>query len=110
MKPTIEGMIREGKDLNGALYVGVMLTDKGVKVIEYNLRFGDPETQIQLRLLKSDLLSVIWDVVHGKLDPKFVVSHKQAAVGIVVASEKIIRENRLRVGRLAVWICPFQKM
>ena len=67
-KPTIEAMNKEGRTFTGCLYFGLMLTEKGPKVIEYNCRFGDPETQVVLPLLESDLLDIMLKIYHGKLD------------------------------------------
>lgn len=66
--PTIEGMAKEGAPFKGVLYFSLMLTDDGPKVIEYNSRFGDPETQAVLPLLNSDLLNIMIAVRSGKLD------------------------------------------
>ena len=64
---TVEAMKKEGRTFKGCLYFGLMLTPKGPKVIEYNCRFGDPETQVVLPLLKSDLLTVMQATAAGKL-------------------------------------------
>ena len=66
--PTVRAMEAEGCPFAGCLYFGLMLTPKGPKVIEYNCRFGDPETQVVLPLLKSDLLDIFVAVSQGKLD------------------------------------------
>lgn len=84
--PTIEAMNSEGRSFSGCLYFGLMLTSKGPKVIEYNCRFGDPETQVVLPLLESDLLDImlaIWDKNLDKAEIKF--SEKSAAC-VVMAS------------------------
>jgi phosphoribosylamine--glycine ligase len=65
--PTIRGMANEGLSFKGVLYAGLMLTGDGPKVLEYNVRFGDPETQAILPLLKSDLIAVLDDAVEGRL-------------------------------------------
>jgi len=65
--PTIRAMKAEGRTFKGCLYFGLMLTPKGPKVIEYNCRFGDPETQVVLPLLESDLLTVMQATTEGKL-------------------------------------------
>ena len=67
-KPTIEAMNKEGRSFSGCLYFGLMITEKGPKVIEYNCRFGDPETQVVLPLLESDLLDIMLKIYDGKLD------------------------------------------
>ena len=63
--PTIEGMTEEGRTYKGALYAGLMLTEDGPKVLEYNCRFGDPETQPQMLRLKSDLVDILLAAVDG---------------------------------------------
>ena len=65
--PTIRAMKQEGRTFQGCLYFGLMLTEDGPKVIEYNCRFGDPETQVVLPLLKTDLLTIFQAVMEGKL-------------------------------------------
>lgn len=84
--PTIEAMNAEGRTFKGCLYFGLMLTDKGPKVIEYNCRFGDPETQVVLPLLKSDLLTVMKAVTEGKLSEASVEFSKESACCVVMAS------------------------
>src|SRR5699024_12846631 len=78
-------MVEEGSAFKGILYAGLMMTDDGQKVIEFNTRFGDPETQVVLPLLENDLLQVMLDVLEGK-DPALQWS-KEACVGVVVAAE-----------------------
>lgn len=85
--PTIRAMNEEGRTFQGCLYFGLMLTPDGPKVIEYNCRFGDPETQVVLPLLETDLFTVMQAVTNGTLgdlDVKF--GHKSAAC-VVLASE-----------------------
>ena len=84
--PTVEAMKREGRPFKGCLYFGLMLTPKGPKVIEYNCRFGDPETQVVLPLLKSDLLTVMQATAAGKLKDTPVEWKDGAACCVVVAS------------------------
>ena len=84
--PTINAMNAEGRTFKGCLYFGLMLTEKGPKVIEYNCRFGDPETQVVLPLLESDLLTVMQAVTAGKLadiEVKFADAH---ACCVIMAS------------------------
>ena len=83
---TLEGLIRSGYDYRGALYAGVMLTADGPKVLEYNCRFGDPETQAVLPLLDADLLSLAADCAAGDLDEGILPAHRGACVGITLAS------------------------
>lgn len=80
-----DGLIAEGRSFTGILYAGLMQTAEGTKVIEFNTRFGDPETQVVLPLLKNDLLQVFQDVLAGK-DPGLAWKD-EACVGVVVASK-----------------------
>ena len=86
IEPTLAGLIAEGIDYRGALYVGVMLTPDGPKVLEYNARFGDPETQAVLPLLDADLLALAADCAAGKLTPGILPVHPGACVGVTIAS------------------------
>ncbi|MBE6764221.1 MAG: phosphoribosylamine--glycine ligase [Ruminococcaceae bacterium] len=84
--PTIEAMAKEGRPFAGCLYFGLMLTPNGPKVIEYNCRFGDPETQVVLPLLKSDLLTVMQACANGTLDQVSVEFDNGAAACVIIAS------------------------
>lgn len=84
--PTIAAMNAEGRTFRGCLYFGLMLTPKGPKVIEYNCRFGDPETQVVLPLLQSDLLTIMQATVDGTLDKTEVRFADGAACCVVLAS------------------------
>ena len=84
--PTIEAMKAEGRPFKGCLYFGLMITKDGPKVIEYNCRFGDPETQVVLPLLKSDLLTIMQAVSDGKLAETAVEFSDGAACCVVMAS------------------------
>ena len=85
--PTINAMNSEGRTFKGCLYFGLMLTPKGPKVIEYNCRFGDPETQVVLPLLESDLLTVMQATTNGTLD-KIEVKFKDAHACCVIMASK----------------------
>ena len=85
--PTIEAMNAEGRSFRGCLYFGLMLTPDGPKVIEYNCRFGDPETQVVLPLLKSDLLTVMRACRDGRLAETPVEFSDGAACCVVLASD-----------------------
>ncbi len=85
--PTINAMNNEGRTFRGCLYFGLMITPDGPKVIEYNCRFGDPETQVVLPLLKSDLLTIMMAVRNGELKESDVVFDKGAACCVVLASK-----------------------
>ena len=85
--PTINAMKSEGRTFKGCLYFGLMLTPKGPKVIEYNCRFGDPETQVVLPLLESDLLDIMFAVENENLSPDMVKFSDKSACCIVMASK-----------------------
>ena len=85
--PTIEAMKREGRTFRGCLYFGLMLTADGPKVIEYNCRFGDPETQVVLPLLESDLIDIMLAVHSGRLTADMVRFSSAHACCVVLASE-----------------------
>ncbi len=85
--PTIEAMNKEGRTFKGCLYFGLMLTENGPKVIEYNCRFGDPETQVVLPLLESDLLTVMRAVTDGRLSECEVKFSDKNACCVIMASE-----------------------
>lgn len=83
---TIRGMSAEGHPFQGLLYAGLILTKEGPKVIEFNCRFGDPETQSVLTLLKSDLFTVLQACITGRIASVSLQWEKKVAVGVVVAS------------------------
>lgn len=85
--PTINAMKAEGRTFKGCLYFGLMLTPNGPKVIEYNCRFGDPETQVVLPLLESDLLDIMLAVEDEKLSPDMVKFSNKSACCVVMASK-----------------------
>ena len=85
-QPTVNAMNQEGRSFKGCLYFGLMITEKGPKVIEYNCRFGDPETQVVLPLLESDLLTVMQATTNGTLAETEVKFKKGAAACVVMAS------------------------
>ena len=84
--PTIAAMNAEGRTFRGCLYFGLMITKDGPKVIEYNCRFGDPETQVVLPLLKSDLLTIMRACEDGTLDQTDVEFSDGAACCVILAS------------------------
>ncbi len=85
--PTINAMKSEGREFRGCLYFGLMLTKDGPKVIEYNCRFGDPETQVILPLLESDLLTVMQATTEGKLSETEVEFSDKNACCVIIASK-----------------------
>ncbi|XP_040041617.2 trifunctional purine biosynthetic protein adenosine-3 isoform X1 [Gasterosteus aculeatus] len=87
LQKTVDGMREEGTPYVGVLYAGLMLTKQGLKVLEFNCRFGDPECQVLLPLLKSDLYEVILNTMSGKLVSSAPVWHQDSsAVTVVMAS------------------------
>jgi phosphoribosylamine--glycine ligase len=87
IKPTLDGMREEGSPFSGCLYVGLMITNEGPKVVEYNCRFGDPETQVVLPVLKGDFLKLLYSSAIGKLDRDAVHYEDGCAVCVVVSSK-----------------------
>jgi phosphoribosylamine---glycine ligase len=85
--PTVQGMAEEGMPFVGVLYAGLMLTSQGPKVLEFNARFGDPEAQVLLPLLESDLIEVLLACVEGRLDQTPVQWKNEAAVTVVMAAQ-----------------------
>lgn len=85
--PTIEGMKKEGRTFKGCLYFGLMLTPNGPKVIEYNCRFGDPETQVVLPLLESDLFEIMLATTNGTLESTPVKWSKGSACCVIYATK-----------------------
>jgi phosphoribosylamine--glycine ligase len=86
IKPTLEGMADSGRKFVGCLYFGLMITKSGVKVVEFNCRFGDPETQAVLPLLEGDFLQLLNSAASGKLIPGSVRYSGGASVCVVAAS------------------------
>lgn len=83
---TVRAMMEEGRPYRGLLYPGIMVTADGPQVLEFNCRFGDPETQALLPRMKSDLLEVLWAVANNRLDEVQVEWSDDACVGVVLAS------------------------
>lgn len=86
IRPTIDAMNQEGRTFQGVLYFGLMLTEKGPKVLEYNARFGDPETQVVLPRLKTDLLEIMEAILEERLEHIKIEWDDSAAVCVVAAS------------------------
>ncbi len=86
-RPTMAAMKAEGREFVGILFVGLMLTEHGPKVLEYNARFGDPETQVVLPRMKSDLIEVMEACIDGRLDGIELEFEDNAAVCVVLASD-----------------------
>ena len=85
-KPTIAAMQKEGRPFKGCLYFGLMLTSNGAKVVEYNCRFGDPETQVVLPLLETDLVDIMEAVWEEKLDQLDIKWSDKSCACVVIAS------------------------
>ena len=85
--PAVKGLSRVGSPFYGVLYAGLMIKEGAPFVLEFNARFGDPETQVVLPLMKTDLLDVLEAVVEHRLDQLYVEWHDLAAVCVVLTSE-----------------------
>jgi phosphoribosylamine--glycine ligase len=86
LEPTISGMRQEGRPYRGVLYTGLMLTPDGPRVLEYNCRFGDPETQVLMPLLNVDVAQLLLRCAQGRLESESVAVRNAAAVCVVLAS------------------------
>ncbi len=86
LDPTLKGFQKDGLDFKGVLFIGLMITDDGPKVIEFNNRFGDPETQSVLPRMKSDLLDILLAVTENRLSEQTIEWSDQKAVCVVMAS------------------------
>jgi phosphoribosylamine--glycine ligase len=86
VQPTMDGMKKEGTPFKGVLFAGLMLTKQGPKLLEYNVRFGDPETQVLMARFSGDLYKVLLDCSKGTLNSKDITFHKDAAVCVVMAA------------------------
>jgi len=86
LKPTLKGLQREGRRYKGVLYAGLILTKEGPKVLEFNARFGDPETQVVLPRLKTDLIDILNAVIEGSLHKINIEWKNNSVVCVVVAS------------------------
>ncbi len=86
-QPTVDAMAAEGRAFQGIIFFGLMLTEKGPRVLEYNARFGDPETQVVLPRMKNDIIEVMEACIDGKLDEIDLQFEDNAAVCVVLASK-----------------------
>ena len=104
MKPTMSAMNAEGRTFKGVLYFGLMKTKEGMKVIEYNSRFGDPETQVVLPMLKTDLLDIFEAVTDERLSEIKIEWEEGACVCVVLASGgypvKYEKGKEIKIGKL----------
>ena len=86
IRPTIRGMAKEGRTFKGCLYFGLMLTETGPRVVEYNCRFGDPETQVILPLIQNDLIEIMLASLKGEISKIKLRTHYANAVCVIIAS------------------------
>ena len=86
-QPTVDAMAAEGRPFKGVIFFGLMLTEEGPKVLEYNARFGDPEAQVVLPRMKNDIIDVVEACIDGTLDKVDLQFEDNAAVCVVLASE-----------------------
>ena len=86
-QPTMDAMASEGRPFTGILFTGLMLTEDGPKVLEYNARFGDPEAQVVLPRMKNDMIEVMEACIDGKLSDVTLEFEENAAVCVVLASD-----------------------
>lgn len=102
--PTVEGLIKDGIEFKGVIYFGLMMTASGIKVIEYNARLGDPETEAVLPLLKTDLTDVVDACIDGTLDKLDVSWQDKTGFTVVVASggypSSVVKGYEITVGEL----------
>ena len=102
--PTIEGLRADGITYKGVIYFGLMMTARGVKVIEYNSRFGDPEAEAVLPLLKTDLVDIINACIDGTLDKINIEWQDKTGFTVVVASggypENVVKGYKITIGKL----------
>jgi phosphoribosylamine--glycine ligase len=87
LEPAARALVREGSPFRGVLYAGIMLTREGPRVLEFNARFGDPETQVLMPLLETDLLEVLWASCEGRLDSVRLSWSARWAACVVAVSE-----------------------
>lgn len=86
IKPTIQGLKNEGREYKGCLYCGLMLTEDGPKVLEFNCRFGDPETQVVLPLLEGDIIEMFFRAIDGRIKTFNYTIKNATAVCVIIAS------------------------
>lgn len=99
LKPLIEGMKKEGRAYSGILYIGGMMTSKGVKIVEFNCRWGDPEAEVILPSLKNDYLSVVEAVVSGTLQKLKITTDKNVRVSVAACASGYPDDYSLVVGK-----------
>ncbi len=95
LKPTLQGLLKRGIEYRGVLYAGLMVTRQGTKLLEYNVRFGDPETQALMVRLDEDLLEVLEATVQGRLGGRKIAWKKEPSVCVVLAAHGYPNEVQL---------------
>jgi len=86
VRPSVDAIADEGIDFRGVLFIGIMLTEQGPSVLEYNTRFGDPETQVVLPRLENDLLELLWAAANGQLAGQHLKVRPEHALCVVIAA------------------------
>ncbi len=94
IRPTLAAFTREGIDYRGVLYIGLMLTPIGPSVVEFNVRFGDPECQVLLPLLATDPIKILWDCAKGTLNPSACEIKESFAAAVVIAAHNYPADPR----------------
>jgi phosphoribosylamine--glycine ligase len=87
VKPSVDAIASEGMDFRGTLFIGIMLTATGPSVIEYNARFGDPETQVVLPRIKNDILALLWAATRGELRGTKLEVRPESAICVIIAAK-----------------------
>ena len=87
VEPTVRGLQRDGLAARGVLFLGVMWTGSGPELLEYNVRFGDPETQVLMQLLDEDLAALLLEVAEGRLASRDLKMKPHTAIAVVLAAE-----------------------
>ncbi|WLT33087.1 phosphoribosylamine--glycine ligase [Geothrix sp. PMB-07] len=87
VEPTVKGLQKDGLVARGVLFLGVMWTAQGPELLEYNVRFGDPETQVLMQLLDEDLVSLLLEVAEGRFAPRTLKLKPHTAIAVVLAAE-----------------------
>ena len=101
--PTVEAMNKEGRKFKGVLYFGLMITKEGPKVVEYNARFGDPEAQVVLPRLQTDILEIFNAVIDERLDEIDIKWSDNGCVCVIMASGDILKSMKKAL-RYLVWM------
>ena len=101
-QPSVDAMKKEGRTFKGIIFFGLMLTEDGPKVLEYNARFGDPETQVVLPRMKNDIVEVFEACIDGTLDQIQLEFEDNAAVCVVLASDGYPVKYE-KVSRFTAW-------